>query len=285
VHGWSFNDRQSPQVRRLYVEAERAAARVTDRIVCVARHDVTRGMEQGIGHSSQYVVLRSGIDPALYAAPEGARADLRSAIGATEGSVVVGTIANFKPQKAPLDFVEAARLAFAKNPSLRFVFAGDGPMRPDVERAIDGAGLRGVVTLLGWRDDVPNVLAGMDIFLLSSLFEGLPRVVLQAMAASVPVVVTDTGGVTEVVTDGETGIVVPPGRPESAAAAIVTLAADESARARLAGAARERLGDEYDIDRMVARLESIYDELLDERVRSKTPATSASHLGSESPGH
>ena len=285
VHGWSFNDRQSPPIRRLYVEAERAAARMTDRIVCVARHDVTRGIDLGIGHPSQYVVVRSGIDPSLYAASEGARERARSAIGATKESVVVGSIANFKPQKGPLDFVEAARLAFASNPRLRFVFAGDGPMRPEVERAIDSAGLGGVVQLLGWRDDVAEVFAGMDIFLLTSLFEGLPRVVLQAMAASVPVVVTDTGGVTEVVIDGETGIVVPPGRSERAAAAIVGLAADEAARGRLARAARARLGDEYDINRMVGRLESLYDELLNERVLPNTPATPASHLGTAIPEH
>jgi glycosyltransferase involved in cell wall biosynthesis len=119
----------------------------------------------------------------------------------------------------------------------------------------------------------------MDIFLLTSLFEGLPRVVLQAMAASVPVVATDTGGVHEVVVNGTTGLLVPPGNPVAAADAIVGLAGDASARRRFAQAARLRLGDEFDIRHMVRDLEDLYDEVLARRSPEEAAATSASHLG------
>ena len=279
VHGWSFNAAQPRLARRAYVEAERAAARVTDRIVCVCRADRDRGLASGIGHSSQYRIVRSGIESSLYAATEEARARARQAIGAAPGEVVVGSIANFKPQKGPLDFVEAARLARARDPRLRFVVAGDGELRPAVESAIARSGLAGCVQLLGWRDDVPQLLAGLDVFLLTSLFEGLPRTVLQAMAASVPVVATDTGGVAEVVVDGETGRLVPPGDPAAAAAAIVALAADPGLRARLAAEARSRLTEEFDIRFMVRDLEDLYDDVL-ARSRPKTAdATAASHLG------
>ena len=285
VHGWSFNDAQPEATRRLYVEAERAAARVTDRIVCVAQSDRDRGLASGIGHASQYRIVRAGIDPSLYVAPPGAREGLRAAIGAAPEDVVVGSIANFKPQKGPLDFVEAARLARLRDRRLRFVFAGDGELRAAVERAIAGADLGGAVHLLGWRDDVPELLAAMDIFLLTSLFEGLPRVVLQAMAASVPVVATDTGGVSEVVVDGETGLLVPPGNPAAAAEAIVALAHDAETRRKFAAAARYRLGDEFDIRRMVRDLEDLYDEVLARTPREEASATSASHLGVASSKH
>lgn len=285
VHGWSFNDVQPAVTRRLYVEAERAAARVTDRIVCVARFDRDRGLASGIGHASQYRIIRSGIDPSLYGAPEGARERLREALGAGPRDVVVGSIANFKPQKGPLDFLEAARLARLRDPRLRFFIAGDGDLRPAAERAIAEAGLGEGVHLLGWRDDVPELLAAMDIFLLTSLFEGLPRVVLQAMAASVPVVATDTGGVREVVIDGETGRLVPPGNPAAAAEAIVALAHDTEARQRFGALARSRLGDEFDIGRMVRDLEGLYDEVLGRTPVDPVAATSASHLGAESTRH
>jgi len=285
VHGWSFNDVQPAVTRRLYVEAERAAARVTNRIVCVALFDRDRGLASGIGHASQYRIVRSGIDPSLYGAPEGARERLREALGASSQDVVVGSIANFKPQKSPLDFVEAARLARLRDPRLRFFIAGDGDLRPAAERAIAEAGLGDVVHLLGWRDDVAELLAAMDIFLLTSLFEGLPRVVLQAMAASVPVVATDTGGVAEVVVDGETGRLVPPGNPAAAADAIVVLAHDAESRRKFAAAARYRLGDEFDIRRMVRDLEDLYDEVLARTPREEASATSASHLGVASSKH
>jgi len=255
---------------------------VTDRIVCVARSDRDRGLASGIGHPSQYRILRSGIDPSLYGAPPGARERLRAAIGAAKEDVVVGSIANFKPQKGPLDLVEAARLAHSRDRRLRFVIAGDGELRPAVERAIAGADLGGAVHVLGWRDDIPELLAAMDIFVLTSLFEGLPRVVLQAMAASVPVVATDTGGVAEVVVDGTTGLLVPPGNPAAAADAIVGLAGDASARRRLAQAARLRLGDEFDIRRMVLDLEDLYDDVLERRRSEEAAATSTSHLGAAS---
>jgi glycosyltransferase involved in cell wall biosynthesis len=176
-----------------------------------------------------------------------------------------------------LDFVECARLAREREPRLRFFVAGDGPMRGDVERAIARAGLESTVHLLGWRDDVAELFAAMDIFLLTSLFEGLPRVVLQAIAASVPVVATHTGGVAEVVTAGVSGELVPPGRPEAAAAAVVALASDPKHRQRLAESARAVLGSEFDIRIMVRQLEALYGEL--------PGATQMSHLGSLSSKH
>jgi len=285
VHGWSFNDVQPVLTRRLYVEAERVAARATDRIVCVATADRERGLAYGIGHAAQYRVLRSGIDPSLYRPTEGARLRVRAAIGASPDDVVVGSIGNFKPQKGPLDFVEAARLARRIDPRLRFVVAGDGELRPQVERAIADAGLGSVVHLLGWRDDVPELLAGFDLFLLTSVFEGLPRVVLQAMAAAVPVVATDTGGVREVVSSGVTGLLVRPSRPAEAADAVVDLARDPERRRRLADAASAALGEEFDIRRMVRDLEALYDELLERSPPGEVPATSASHLGAVGSEH
>ena len=262
VHGWSFNDSQSVVAHRFFVEAERAAARVTDRIVCVSNFDRDRGLAVGIGHAAQYRILRSGIDASLYASQHGARGRIRKDLGVNAEDVLVGSIANFKPQKGPLDFVEAARIARRSDPRLRFFIAGDGVLRPAVERAIAQADLSGIVSLLGWRDDVPELLAATDIFLLTSLFEGLPRVVLQAMAASVPVVATDTGGVAEVIAHGETGLLVPPGSPAAAAAAIVTLSSDPDRRGRFAAAGSSRLGEEFDNGRMVRDLEDLYDEVL-----------------------
>jgi len=175
---------------------------------------------------------------------------------------VVGTLACLKPQKAPLDFVEAARLARRGNPRLRFFIAGDGPLLEAVEERIASAGLQDDIKLLGWRRDAADLVHAMDLFLLTSRFEGLPRAVLQAMAAGVPVVATAVDGTPEVVIDGETGVLIPPGRPDVAAERLVALSDDPEARARLGAAARLRLGTEFDIGNMVRELDRIYLELL-----------------------
>jgi glycosyltransferase involved in cell wall biosynthesis len=282
VHGWSFNDVQPAHVRRAYIEMERMAARMTDRIVCVSASDRDKGLGLGIGSPSQYRILRSGIDPALYSARAGARERLRTAWGVGAGDVVVGSIANFKPQKAPLDFIETARRALAVSPQLKFVLAGDGELRDEVVRAIDAAGLAGVIHLLGWRQDVPDLLAAMDVFVLTSLFEGLPRAVLQATAAGVPVVVTDTGGTGEVVEDGISGYLAVPGDVETLSRKLVLLASEDDRRRRFAAAAKARLGSEFDIRRMVHDLEDLYEAVLG---RTSDSATAASHLGSPASKH
>lgn len=268
VHGWSFNDEQSSAVRRTYVALERLTARITHRLVVVSDADRRRGLELGIGREGQYGLVRSGIDAREYEVPTRDRRQVREELGFAPGDIVVGTLACLKPQKAPLDVIEAARLAVSRNPRLRFFIAGDGPLRPAAEALIASAGLEGRVKLLGWRRDVVDLVHAMDLFLLMSRFEGLPRAVLQAMAAGVPVVATAVDGTPEVVVDGRTGILVPPGRPDIAAERLVTLSDDPEARSRLASEARERLGAEFDVGNMVRALEDIYLELLSSRPAS-----------------
>lgn len=262
VHGWSFNDTQPAPVSTFYRSLERVAARATDRIVCVSEKDRETGIALGIGARDRYVLVRSGIDLADFAPRPERRAAVRAALGVAEGEILVGAVACLKPQKAPLDLVEAAAEARARDPRLRFVLAGDGELRGPVEERARALGLGESFRLLGWRRDVPDLLAAMDLFVLTSLFEGLPRAVLQAMTAGVPVVATAVGGTPEVVRDRETGRLVTPGRPAEAAEAILDLAADPGGRAALAAAARRRIGEEFDIRGMVRRLDRLYEEIL-----------------------
>ena len=262
VHGWSFNDTQRPAVRRLYAAFERAAASFTDRIVVVSESDRGRGLRERIGRLKSYRLVRSGIDPSAYRRPATPREVTRAALGFAPGQTVVGTLACLKAQKAPLDFVEAAAAAHARDPEMRFFLAGDGELRPAVEARIRERGLDGVVRLLGWRRDVPELLHAMDLFLLTSKFEGLPRSVLQAMAAGVPVVATEVDGTPEVVRDGVTGDLVPPSDPAAAAEKLVALAGDPGRRARYAERAREALSESFDVNRMVTQLEELYVEVL-----------------------
>lgn len=262
VHGWSFNATQPRPQRRLYASLERLVAPMTDRILVVAEAHIEVGLREGIGRRRQYGVLRSGIDPETFRAPSTARDVVRRRLGFEPGDFVVGTIANMKPQKAPLDFVETAARMHDVNPSARFFFAGDGELMPQVRARVEAAGLAGVVRLLGWREDVPDLLHAMDALLLPSRFEGLPRVVLQAMAAGRPVVATAVDGTPEVIEDGVTGLLAAPGEHERLAAHLVRLSGNEPLRRELTENARRRLTDEFDIRKMVADLDELYSNLL-----------------------
>jgi glycosyltransferase involved in cell wall biosynthesis len=262
VHGWSFNDTQPPLRHRAYVALERMAARLCDRLVVVSARNRDEGLGLGIGCPDQYRVVHSGIDVGRYGRPARDPQEVRASLGIRDDDLLVGTVACLKPQKAPLDFVEAAALAAAEDSRLRFIMAGDGALRPEVEAAAARLGLEGRLQLLGWRRDVVDLLHAMDVFLLTSRFEGLPRVVLQAMAAGVPVVATAVNGTPEVVEDGRTGLLVPPARPELAAGRVLELARDPSLGRRCVDGARGRLTGSFDIHEMVRELDRLYLSLL-----------------------
>jgi len=264
AHGWSFNATQSSWRRALYVGLERLSAAVTDRLIVVAAGHRQAGLAHGVGSPERYVVLRSGIEPQLFRAPLHDRRRTREQLGFDETHKVVGTIACMKPQKAPLDFVRAAAAAHARDPRLRFFMAGDGELMPRVRDLVDELGLQKIVVLLGWRPDVVDLLHAMDVFLLTSLFEGLPRVVLQAMAAGVPVVATAVDGTPEVVEHEETGLLAPPSDPQSAAEGLLRMVDDAPLRRRCVERARERLTAEFDIRHMVRDLDELYASLLAE---------------------
>jgi len=160
--------------------------------------------------------------------------------------------------------VRAARRVLDLEPRARFFIAGDGALRPRVEELAAQLGLGDRLVLLGWVEDVHALLHDLDVFVLTSRFEGLPRAVLQAMAAGVPVIATAVDGVPEVISDGETGRLVAPGDHRAVAEAVLELLADPALRVGLAGAAHARLRGSFEISTMLVELEALYLELYGE---------------------
>lgn len=262
AHGWGFHDDQPAAVRAAFVAAERLAARATDAIVVVAHANCAKGLAAGIGRPSMYVTIRSAIDVAGVRAAAGQPAAARAALGIAPGAPVVSTIANFKPQKAPLDVVRVCARLAPRFPDAVFLYVGDGEMRPAVERAVREAGLGERLRLLGWRPDVPRILAASDLLLLTSRWEGLPRAYLEAAALGVPAVGTDVDGAREIVIDGETGFLRPPGDVEGLAEAASALLGDAARRTAFGRAAAARVSPEFDLPKMFDRIEALYRRLL-----------------------
>lgn len=188
------------------------------------------------------------------------RARLRSELGVADHQVLVLTVANLRRQKAYPDLLRAAASLADDCPRAVFAAVGQGPLHDEVHRLRDDLGLRGRFHLLGHREDVGDLLAAADVFVLASHWEGLPIAVVEALAAGVPVVSTRVGGLPEAVTDGVHGLLVPPGRPAELARAVRRLVDDDGLRRRLADAARERGGD-FDVRAAVRRIDEVYAEL------------------------
>ena len=256
VHGFGFTPLQSPIGRAAFFRAEKLAARWTNHFVAVSRVNLDRGVELGLWKAEEATVIRAGVDLDRFRAP-GDGLGARRRLDLPEGVPLVTQIGNFKPQKAPLDFIRAAALMAEEVPDLRFVMVGDGPLRGEAEARAAELGLAGRVVFCGWWDDVPGLLAATTVSVLSSLHEGLPCSVVESLAAGVPVVATAVDGTPEVIRPGINGDLVPPGDPAALARAVVAILADDQRRQSMAAAAADGL-DDFGRDHMVRKLEELY---------------------------
>lgn len=256
VHGWGFHDGQQPLKRRLFVALEKLVAPLTTQWVAVSQANAHTGAAQGIASEERFVVIRSGVELKAFRAAAG-NGRLRRELGIDQAVPLVGMVACLKPQKSPVDFVRVAARVARDLPNAQFVLAGDGDLRGEVEAAVAQSSLGDRFHLLGWRRDPEVVVGDLDLLVLTSRHEGLPRVAPEAMAAGKPVVATDVDGTAEAVCSGETGYVHPYGAIESLAASVVRILRDPQERERLGRGGRERAVG-WDIDEMVAAQEQLY---------------------------
>ena len=191
---------------------------------------------------------------------------LRDELGLRNGSKLVGMVANIRGSKGYEYFIRAARQVCAADPQTRFVAVGDidQELAKPLWQLLDEFKLRDRVHFLGFREDVPEILRDLDVFVLSSTSEGLPLVTLEAMGAGKPVVVTRCGGPQEVVDEGRTGYVVPPADAGALAERIWELLRSPEEAANLGAAAREKVQREFSVERMVANYEELYERVLND---------------------
>ncbi|MEW6369219.1 MAG: glycosyltransferase family 4 protein [Acidobacteriota bacterium] len=259
IHGFPFNVFQPWPVRRAFIAAEKVAAAWTDRFVAVGRRNIDQGVALRIFSPSSVSLIRSGFDLAAFApGPPGAR--LRASLGLPEGVPVVGTVSCLKPQKAPLDFVGMCVRVVRAIPRAHFLLVGDGALRMAVEKSVAACGAGDRFHLLGWRDDVPDILRLLDVFVMTSLWEGLPRAVLQARATGVPVVATAVDGTVEVIEDGLNGYLCRPKDVETMAERVIALLREPDRARAMGDRGREGLS-EFDQSEMVRMQEELYREM------------------------
>jgi glycosyltransferase involved in cell wall biosynthesis len=243
VHGWSFAAYGGP-AGRAYLWIERLMRPLTTAVVCVSEAAREQGLAAHACDRDRSVVIPNAVDVSSF--EPGPRAGSRLRI------VGVGRFAYPKDYPTLVEALSRIRADWQAQ------LAGEGPELADVEGALNREGLAGRVELLGARDDVAELLATADLFVLSSRSEGLPVSILEAMAAGLPVVASDVGGVGEAVVHGETGLLVPPEDPAALAQALELLLEDAGLRHRFGAAGRERSLELFDAPRFRAAHLELY---------------------------
>lgn len=257
-----------------YLALERLANRMTDLVIAnseAVRQDAIRDERLP---AEKVMVIHNGLDLDRHSAPpdEG----LRRSLGLERRGPVVGVVANFIHYKGHQFFLDAWAAAAKKFPESVALLVGDGPLRQEFEVRVQAMGLGPSVRFLGTHQDVPALVALMDLVVHPSLEEGFSNAILEAMAAGKPVVATAVGGNPEAVIPGKTGLLVPPGDSQALADAMVWLLAHPGEAVRFGEAGRLRVAERFEVSAMVRQYEAVYERLVaekcPERVRGELSA-------------
>jgi glycosyltransferase involved in cell wall biosynthesis len=244
-------------------ELNRRTYRMNDVVVAVS-DEVRRGIAGYAGARPTIVTIRNAVDVDAIAATPVESAAVRREFGFPPDALLVTAVGNLTPKKGHVHLLAAARRVVVGCPSARFLIVGHGPLADDLRAEAARSGLNGSLVFAGFRPDAVRLMAASDLFVLSSLFEGLPVTLLEAMALGKPSVVTRAGGIPEV-TDERSSIIVPPGDVDALIGAIGALLDSPDRRARMGVAAQEQARSRYGVPQMVRAIEQIYTGLLQER--------------------
>jgi len=208
-------------------------------------------------------VIPNGIPTDCYACPQTSRREWRAKEGFGDSDVLFACVARFAPQKNHALLLKAFAKGPASDPKAHLVLVGDGALREQTEQQAGVLGLTHQVHFLGLRADIPDVLGAMDVFVLSSDYEGNPLSVMEGMAAGLPVVTTAAGGVPDLLENGKEGLIVQPGDVLGLSNSMASLLRNREIRQSLGMAAARRAGEKFDVSRMVQAYEGVYENLVD----------------------
>lgn len=243
--------------RALYLGVERYAASLTDALITVSELNRETVLDLELGPPEKVRTVRSGIQLERPATSD--RKTLAKRLGLPTDRPIVGTVGRLALQKDPLTFVEAAQRVLEVQPEVQFIMVGDGPLEAETRDAIgDDARIR----MLGYRDDVSDILEVLDVFVLSSRWEGLGRALTEAVAAGVPVAATAVDGIPELITHGVTGRLSPPGQADALADNVLWILSHLEEARQMAAPAARKVHEHWGAAQMVERIEDLYETLL-----------------------
>jgi len=261
-HGHNLYGYFSPAMTRRIVRIERFLSRFTDRIIAGTQLEKKDYLAHAIGRAQTIDVIYAGLELQGYAVDRQAQDGIKKELGIVPGAPVVGMIGRLEQVKGPDYFVDAAMRIAQTRQDVYFVLVGEGSLRSHLEDKAAQAGCKDRIIFTGWRNDVPRMLALLDIMVLPSLNEAVGLVLVEAQSQAIPVIASNVGGIPETIKDNETGILVPPGHSEKFMQAIVFLLDHPDKRRAMGAAAQAWVESRFKAEDMTAHVERLYDTLL-----------------------
>jgi glycosyltransferase involved in cell wall biosynthesis len=258
--GWTH---ENPKVQ-LYEVLDRINLRGMDRVVCVS-HGQAAKVRSARVPGGKIIVIPNAIRPERFDSPDPAARSELERLFPRRVTHIVGAAGRLSPEKGFDVLIDAAEVVIRSHPSAGFVLFGEGGLRETLERRIAKCGLIGRFTVAGFRPDLDRFIPHFDLLAQSSHTEGMPNVVLEACAAGVAVVATAVGGTPEILVDGTTGLLVPPGDPSALARSILELLGDHRRRRDIAAAGRQRVRRSFTFEEQASRYSSLLSELVSAR--------------------
>jgi glycosyltransferase involved in cell wall biosynthesis len=256
VHGWGLQPDMSAAQRLVYLTMERFCALFTDRLIGVSKSTIEKGVLYKVALEKRFTLIYNGISLEKFRGLMN-RQDVLLKLGLDPDCKIVGMIGRLDKQKNPLDFIRSAAIVANSYPKVQFIIAGEGVLRAECEKLIRELNLECHFFLLGFRNDIHEILGALTLTALSSLWEGLPVVFQESMSAGKPVVANDVDGARDVIIDGKTGFLVQPHNPQEMAERILLLLKNDDFCREMGENAR-RESEQYSTDRMIQNIESLY---------------------------
>jgi glycosyltransferase involved in cell wall biosynthesis len=266
VHGWVKHTRRTP----LYYRIDRFCLPRYERIICVSQDLYDQCLEIGVP-ADRCLLIENGIDLNEYTRTQ-SRAEAQQVLGIRPQRLVVGAVGRLSDEKGFDLLIRAVARLIQTGLDVELLIAGDGDEEPRLRTLIDELGCADRVRLLGFQANVKELYQAFDVFVLSSLREGLPNVLLEAMALEVPVLATRIAGVPRLIDDGNNGLLIQPGSMDELTHALERLLRDAELRHRLCRAGRETIASRYSFAVRMRKIQAIYDNLLGRR-RSSSPVS------------
>ncbi len=266
LHGSTFHRCMHPMTAMVYRFLERVAGHVTNQFVAVGENVRDIYIQSGVGEAERYVTIRSGFELQRFQMDVRRmalkRRQLCDELGIDEDFFIIGSASRLEPRKGQNYLLQAAKTLLQKHEDIIFLIAGDGPSAKELRLTAQSLAIEDRVLFLGHRHDIEDVMAAMDVFVLSSLWEGLPQVLVQAAALGKPIVTFDIEGAREIVHAGENGFIVPRGDVHALTQAIDYLINDRPKAAQMGEYGKKFVTFEYDKEVMVRRITALYQDLI-----------------------
>lgn len=263
AHGFVFHEFMSKAKYQFYLHLEKLAGLITDQIIAVSEMDKAKAINNNVISSQKIQTIHNGIDVELFEPePDFDTETLRGQLNVDKYDMLIGLVGRLVEEKGIPYFIEAARIVCQTYPKTKFVLVGDGLLRSSLEELVDLKYLSNNFIFTGVREDVKVILSAIDIVVFSSIKEGLPLALLEALAMEKPVVSTMAGGIPEVITSGKNGLLAPIGDSDILAEAIMTLIEDCNLRESVGKAGRITVCNRFSLTQMVQATEKLYLNLL-----------------------